>query len=386
MVMKRNAFKLFIMTSILMGVVLFSCKRNHEHQNDGIKVIKIDTEDKQIGNPIKIREVIPLETSKECLIGTSKNVVFWNNRIIVLDDRGSKALFIFDETGKLLFKTRTGKGPGEVIAPYAFNINKRDTTILLYELMGERFLRFDFNGNMVDFKTITNKTNLNIKDFYLLGRDTLLIFHAIRSDYAKDDPRRTTCSLLTDELSKVQQFDITLNKNKQSFYVTNPAAVTANQVLFVVPWCYDIYELTGTDYRIKYTFDFGDAAFSAEQREGLPALELFQLMGKSKKVGCLVSVMSINDLLIIDAAFGGGSQLFLHSLTKGRTINLDNYIQRGLLPKCRVWGLKEDGCMYALVEPEDFMKFNDQNQGYCHYKITINSNPILISFQIDDMF
>jgi len=384
--MKKNAFKLFIVTFILMSGILFSCKRNHAHQDDGIKIIKIETEDKRIGNPIKIGEVIPLETSKDCLVGDVNKAVYWNNRIILLDQRGSKALFIFDETGKLLFKTITGKGPGEVIAPYAFNINKRDTTILLYDMMAVRFFRYDFNGKIVDSKTITTKTNLIINDFYSLGKDTLLIFHASRSDYSKDEPRRTTWSLLTDELSKVRQFNITLNQNKQSFYVTNPAAVTTNQVLFVIPWCYDIYELTGTDYKIKYTFDFGHAAFSAEEREGLPATELFQLMGQSKKVGCLVSVLSVNDLLIIDAAFGGGSQVFLHSLTKGRTINLDNYIQRGLLPECRIWGIKEDGCLYALVEPEDLMKFSELHPDFSHLEITINSNPVLISFQIDDLF
>jgi len=78
--------------------------------------------------------------------------------------------------------------------------------------------------------------------------------------------------------------------------------------------------------------------------------------------------------------------VFLHSLTKGRTICINNYIQRGLLPKCRIWGLTGNGGMYAIVEPEDFMDFNRLHQGFSNLEITINSNPILISFQIDDIF
>ncbi len=175
--MKRYAFVLIMILSILTGAVLLSCKRNHEHQDDGITVIKIDTKDNRIGNPINIRNITPLETHKGCLIGSIKNVVVWNNRIIVLDDRKSKAMFIFDEYGKLLFKTVIGKGPEEIITPTAFNIDRRDTTILLYQYMTRSFSRYDFNGNFMDSKTIARQNQLIITDFYPLGKDTMLIFH-----------------------------------------------------------------------------------------------------------------------------------------------------------------------------------------------------------------
>jgi hypothetical protein len=180
---------------------------------------------------------------------------------------------------------------------------------------------------------------------------------------------------------------MTENGNKADYYVLNPVAKDSNQVLFVIPWSYDIYSLSGTDYKIKYTIDFGNAAIPSETREELSAMALHQHMVESKKIGCLVSVMLYEkDILVIDADHGTGSKVFLHSLATGRTINLDNYIQKGLLPKCRVRGLTENGTMYAQVKPEDFIYFSQQNQDFSNLQITINSNPILITFQIDDIF
>lgn len=371
------------MTSILMSGILFSCKRNHAHQDDGTMVIKIDTEDTGIGNPIKIREVIPLETSKDCLIGFVKKAVFWNNRIVIIDEK-SKALFIFDEIGKLIFKTIIGKGPGEVIDPTAFNIDKKDTTILLYQQMARKFSKYDFGGRMIGSTTIMN---LFIKEFFPLGVDTFLIYHSTLSDYSKKDEQRlTTYSLLTDGFSRVQQFDITLNKNKVLHYVFSPVSISSGRILFIAPWSNNIFELIGNDYKIKYKLDFGKAAISAAQREVLSEFELNSLLKKSNKIGCLLSVISKDDLIIISTQQGNRWPTFIHSLARNRTINLDNYIKKELLPKCRIWGIKDDGCIYAMVEPEDFLKFNELHQGFNHLKLTINSNPILISFQIDNIF
>jgi len=381
--MQKKGFILFIGISILMSTILFSCKRNHVLQDDGIKIIKIDTEDKGIGNPIKITEVIPLETSKDCLVGYVEKAVFWNNRIMIIDEE-SKTFFSFDESGKLKFKTIIGKGPGEVMDPTAFNIDTKDTTILLYQQMIRKFSKYDFSGRIIDSRTIMN---LFIKEFFPLGVDTFLIYHSTLSDYSKKDERRlTTYSLFTDGFSKVQQFDITVNKNKATHYVFSPVSISSGRVLFVAPWSYNIFELIGNDYRIKYALDFGKAAISAEQREVLSTPELIPLIRKGNKIGCLLSVISKDDLLIISTEQGNRWPTFIHSWAGNRTINLDNYIQRGLLPKCRVWGIKENGCLYALVEPEDFMKFNELHPGLNHSEITINSNPVLISFPIDDLF
>lgn len=365
---------------------LYSCVSNKKSEENETKVIKIDVESKRIGKSIKIKDIIPLETTKESLIGTPKTVLFRNNHIIVLDERGSKALLVFDKSGKLVFKSRNGKGPGEIISPRAVNVCDKDTTILLYDFILNTFFKYDYDGTIIDSKLIKAPTALDLQNFYQLDKDSFLIFHAIRSEFSKDEPRRTTCSLLTDSLKKVQQFNITLNRNKRPFYVTNPAYVSKDQILFVVPWCYDVFQLSGTNYSVKYNIDFGNAGFSMDQLEELSAENLVELMKSDNKVGCLLSVMFCHDKLIIDAAVDRGSKVFVHSFSNMRTINIDNYIQRGILPKCRIWGVNQDGIMYATVEPESLIDFIGQERAMSELKISLNSNPILITFQIDDIF
>jgi len=79
------------------------------------------------------------------LIGFAKNVVFGITGLLYLMIRTVKQC-LFSMNRKAPFQTITGKGPGEVIAPTAFNINKKDTTILLYQQMLRKFSRYDFNG------------------------------------------------------------------------------------------------------------------------------------------------------------------------------------------------------------------------------------------------
>ena len=386
--MKKHVSLMILVVSISLGALSYSCTNSNKPQGDETEVIKIDTKDKSIGNPIKISKLIALETNEDCLVGSIRKIVYSKNRIILLDRNRSKAMFIFDENGKFLFKTTKGKGPGEISNPTALNVDKQNSTILLYEQSIQSFSRFDLNGNFIESRSLAaNNGRLFISSFFSIGLDTLLIFHANVSDYFEDVPRRTTCSLLTEELSKVEQFDMTLNGNKNNYYVINPVARDSNQVLFVIPWSYDIYSLYGTDYRIKYTIDFGNAAIPYETREQLSARALHQHMIENKKIGCLVSVMLYEkDILVIDADHGSGSKVFIHSLATGRTINLDNYIQKGFLPKCKVRGLTENGTMYATVKPEDFIHFSQQNKYFSDLQITINSNPILFTFQIDELF
>ena len=164
---------MIMVVSILLGTLSHSCTTSNKPQGNGTKVIKIDTKDQNIGNPIKISKVIALETNKDCLVGSIYNIVFSDNRIIILDQSRSKAMFIFDGNGIFLFKTTIGKGPGEIANPRALSIDKGNSTILLYERMGQRFSRFDLNGSFIESNTLAaNYRGLNITNLKIENHDT----------------------------------------------------------------------------------------------------------------------------------------------------------------------------------------------------------------------
>ena len=89
--------------------------------------------------------------------------------------------------------------------------------------------------------------------------------------------------------------------------------------------------------------------------------------------------------LLFRAEHGQNGLNILYSFKDKRACNINNYFENGLLPVCTVWGFKDDGSIYAIVEPEEFEKFNKLSGGrYNHLGITGNDNPIVISFQIEN--
>ncbi|GHS93844.1 hypothetical protein FACS1894207_0970 [Bacteroidia bacterium] len=89
---------------------------------------------------------IPLETSDDCLIGTTSKVLIRDNRIYVADFHKTLALFVFDMNGKFLFKiSNRGQGPGEYIRFNDFDIQSNGD-IYMFDHFGKKFLVFNSKG------------------------------------------------------------------------------------------------------------------------------------------------------------------------------------------------------------------------------------------------
>jgi hypothetical protein len=73
---------------------------------------------------ISIEKIISLETCNDaCLIGEINKIEYFRNQLYIFDKYHAKALFIYDNTGKLISKTQKGNGPGETIFPVGFYID-----------------------------------------------------------------------------------------------------------------------------------------------------------------------------------------------------------------------------------------------------------------------
>ncbi|MBT3244364.1 MAG: 6-bladed beta-propeller [Bacteroidetes bacterium] len=383
--MNRYASILPVLISFLICCILYSCDPLTGPQNDKFQVIKVDITETQIEKELVIKDVIPLETSDNCLIGYIKDVDLWNNRIIILDKHRSRSMFVFDTVGKLVSKTTLGKGPGEVVWPAAMSINKRDSTISMWDQGQKSIVEFDLNCNFIDSKPYPN---LFMMDFFPVGIDTLLVYNIQGFTNSKGEKRLTTYSLYTEDISRAKNLEIFLEENKGAYNLMSPVDISSDQILFIAPLSYNICELIDDTYRIKYALDFGNAAISSEQWEKLSIDDLISLVHHSyeNKVGSLLSVYSNKHILMITAAYGDYGITIFYSFNDKKTYSLKNYIDHGLLPPCNVWGMKENGCIYAIVDAEDFVRFNELTQRYDHLKITKNDNPILITFQIESLY
>ncbi len=114
-------FNLIIRVLIFAFVLCFSAcsSRDSSTKDLGIKTItvKTDSEDKRTFSQIVDSiSFIALETKEASLIGRITKLRFKDSRIYILDKRKSNCLFVFDNTGRYLFKIDdSGKGPGEFV-------------------------------------------------------------------------------------------------------------------------------------------------------------------------------------------------------------------------------------------------------------------------------
>ena len=111
---------------------------------------------------LKVNHVqyIPLETTDDCLIGTASKVLIKNERIYVADFHMAMAIFIFDMTGKFLFKIdKRGQGPGEYIYFDDFDIQSNGD-IYIHDSWGKKFIIYSPEGKYIqDIRA----------DYYFLG-------------------------------------------------------------------------------------------------------------------------------------------------------------------------------------------------------------------------
>lgn len=381
--MKYNTSKVLLLNILLTCLIYSSCA--NDRKIDPIQAIKVNIENKQTEKNVKIKDVIPLETSMDCLIGYTTKVIYWNNRIILLDHNRSKTMFLFNGNGKLIFKTLLGKGPGEVSAPKAVNINKIDSTILLFDETKRMLCNYNLEGNYLG--NIQIPTGIFIKDFFPISKDTLLVYYSKKITAPNGKKRQTTYTVYTNDFSDEKHLGIYVSPNKISQSLNSPVAFFKNEILFVAPWSYNIYELKGDDYRTKYSFDFGEAALTPWQIESLSSYELIPLIheGNKNKIGCLKSVFINDSFLIIVADYGLPGLNIIYSFKDKKVCNLNNYFGTRLLPVCRIWGINNDGSIYALVDASDFVDFNKLSSGiYNHLGIEKTDNPVLITFNFEN--
>lgn len=109
-------------------------------------------------------ELIPLETSNQCMIGHIDKIIYKNSKYYLLDRRQSKSIFRFDWTGRFEGKIgHIGRGPGEYIEPTDFIVNH--TGIIVLNQYTRRLLFYTPAGKIIS-KGIHNRYSMNYSSGY----------------------------------------------------------------------------------------------------------------------------------------------------------------------------------------------------------------------------
>lgn len=93
-----------------------------------------------------VYKLIPLETIKDNFLGNINKIVFFEDRIFVLDSYKSKTLQIYDFHGHFIDQIGAiGQAPGEFLTPNDFFIDKKNMTLVITDLSQNRLSYYSLN-------------------------------------------------------------------------------------------------------------------------------------------------------------------------------------------------------------------------------------------------
>lgn len=221
--------------------------------NDRFRLLKLDA----IIDSIKF---IPLETGKNFLIASIDKLLFYKNRIIILDNR-TKSILSFSKDGK--FGTRignVGKGPGEYLNP--IDIVIIDDLLYIFDDFQHSVLKYDLLNEVYLGST---KTTLRFNDFITTNDGGLWINSDLRPNFHLGKIGQYKL-FLTDSLFRPSAYSFpyvdeesaapTFARN--SFYRFNGNA-------FYNPHYSDyIYKISQEKIEPHYFFDFGSKSLARE--------------------------------------------------------------------------------------------------------------------------
>ncbi|HTO15620.1 MAG TPA: 6-bladed beta-propeller [Edaphocola sp.] len=128
-----NKMKIVNISLLAIVIVLTACHDRSDVQVDPImKIHNTDLhKEYKLSEIIDSIQLIPLETSSNCLIGNCKKVLVSSQYIYIYDDV-SKGLFVFDLKGKLKKRIKNlGKGPNEYLEIEDFCLSNNGDIALL---------------------------------------------------------------------------------------------------------------------------------------------------------------------------------------------------------------------------------------------------------------
>lgn len=162
---------------VLLVCFFASCAESSKNMSDGMTIgMKTNAPVEEL---IKDATLIPLETTDDCLLGELQKIHESDGRLYIQDMKKT-AVFVFDLSGKFLYKIeRRGGGPEEYLEVSDFDV--MDGVIYVLSRVNKRILAYDEKGKCV--KTIP----LNAWYDYLAVEKERVVLYANRGNELMHD-------------------------------------------------------------------------------------------------------------------------------------------------------------------------------------------------------
>lgn len=248
---------------ILMKIfLLISCGENR-HLDNNIKTINLDIQDNSIKLSSLVSDIsyVSLESKEICLLGNIDKIIFLKNRFYILDKHNTKSLFVFNKSGKFLFKiSDIGKGPGEYIEPFDFIVNKNSSFIQIMDPNLRKVIVYDSLG------TFLSEKRFDFNAFFFEQPEELN--YVFSTGNTIDYNRSGKKIILTDnKLNPISSFlDIGNHKELRIF----PFSIFSwyNDTLYYVPMLnYEVYKIYNNHFDMILRINFNGEELVAESNQ-----------------------------------------------------------------------------------------------------------------------
>lgn len=347
------------------------------HEEDTGAVIKIDIDKTsdvgKMNHTLAKIQVVPMETTTESLFGEVARIEYYQGKIFILDIINAKSLFVFSEQGKFLGKTKFGKGPGEMINPFAFCIDKVKNTLLIWDQTLKTLFTLDLELNPISKQEL----DLFITDINKKA-DGNYIIHSQNPE--KD---AYTFNLFSAGFEKLlASVDFSYKFAGGAMYLSRAINVS-NRSLLITPNDYHIYQLDDSHIKPIYRIDFGTKAFGRKMLDERGASEMWPLVRNSKNVSFPVAVFESKNFAGFQVMYGRDSYTYLISNSDGSTLSVNDMISSNALPKCTIKGAigPDDNILYGLIDPDELIEYFEKESGENRLNIrkpNLDDNPALI--------
>jgi hypothetical protein len=368
-------FKIEKYYALILCLLFVSCFNKEKGGN----VINIDigsTRDvSNIQYTLEKWNIVPLETTSESIIGSVERIEYYQDKFFILDAIHAKTLFVFSKTGKFLGKTKQGKGPGEMINPFAFCIDKTKNHLIIWDQTLNTLFTFDLELNLISEKRL----EVFITDIKKV--DGKYLIHS-----QNPEKEAYTFNLFSEDFEQLQaSFDFPY-KSEGGMYLYRSINVS-NHNLLITPNDYSIYQFDGTDIKPLHRINFGSKSFDQHMFDKAGVSEIWGMIRNSKKVSYPLDVFESKRFLGFQVVYGRDPYTYLIANSDGSILSINDMISSSALPKCKIKGStgSDDDTFYGLVDPGDLINYLEKGvdgDGLNISKPSLDDNPAMMFLSI----
>ncbi|WP_226695365.1 6-bladed beta-propeller [Neotamlana sargassicola] len=255
---------------------------------ENIKIIELgDKESEQI-NASSIIDTcwyVALETKEESLFGKVDKILIEDDLIFILDEDGTKSIFIFDMNGKFISKiNKHGRGPDEYSAIRDFTLDSENRQVIVFDDFLAKLFYYRYDGTFVK----TEKTFFRFREFSKLGSNT---YYYLGSADNKHYPFLEENFIVKQNKGK---FIETAIENPQYKFIRleaqNQVQVSGNHLSFAIPVMDNhIYNIVGENVVPSFKLDFGDGTIKPSDLNKKYQTKIMDAVKEDKK--CLFAGM-----------------------------------------------------------------------------------------------